>query len=80
MGGTLADKNDVTELNDNILNSMTNRWSKQTYGQGFDCKYTSFNKYVNMFECMEISEYIYKGEVEPYYRNLPEKWQLCWSQ
>ena len=26
-----------------------------------------------MFDCMEIAEYIYKGLVEPSYKNLPEQ-------
>ena len=37
-GGKLADKIDVTELNDIILNSMPNSSFKQAYIQGFGCK------------------------------------------
>ena len=58
-GATLSDKIDVTDLDDIILNRMPNIWSKQAYVQGFDCKSISFKKYVNMFERMEISKYIY---------------------
>ena len=41
-GAALADKIDVTELNDILLNRMTNRWSKQAYVQGFDREFISF--------------------------------------
>ena len=34
----LADKIDVTELIEIILNSMPNSWSKKAYVQGFDCE------------------------------------------
>ena len=50
LGATLADKIDVTELNEIILNIMPNSWSKQAYVQGFDCESISFKKSVNMFE------------------------------
>ena len=55
---TLSDKMDVTELHEIILNIMTNSWSKKAYVQGFDCESISFKKAVNMFERMEIVEYI----------------------
>ena len=47
---------------------MPNGWYKQAYVQGFDCGFISFKKYVNMFERMEIAEYIYEGIVEPSYK------------
>ena len=34
LGTTLADKMDVTELNEVFFNSMPNSWSKQVYVQG----------------------------------------------
>ena len=37
-GSTMADKMCVTELNEIILNSMPNSWTKQAYVQGFDCE------------------------------------------
>ena len=46
---------------------MPNKWSKQAYVQGFDCEYISFKKAVNMFEQMDIAEYIYEVLVEPSY-------------
>ena len=49
---------------------MPNRWSKQVYVQGFDCEYISFKKAVNMFEQMDIAEYIYEDVAEPSYKNL----------
>ena len=39
---------------------MTNSWYSQAYVQGFDFESINDNKYVNMFECMEISESVYK--------------------
>ena len=51
-GGDLADKIDVTELDDIFINTMTNIWSKQAYVQGFDWKYILFKKPVNMFDRM----------------------------
>ena len=68
LGATLADKIEVTALDEIILNRMPNSWYKQAYVQGFDCESISFKKAVNMFECMEITEYIYKGVVEPSYK------------
>ena len=35
--------------------------------QGFDCETLTFEKYVNVFEPMEITEFIYEGFVEPSY-------------
>ena len=69
-GVILTDKISVTKLNEILLNSMPNRWSKQAYLQGFDCEYISFKRAVNMFERMYIVESIYKGAVEPFYQNL----------
>ena len=37
-GATMADKTDVTELNEILLNSIPNSWSEQAYIQGFDCE------------------------------------------
>ena len=38
----LADKIDVTDLNEISLNSMPNSWSRQAYVQGFDCESVTF--------------------------------------
>ena len=57
----------VTEFNDIILNIMSNRWYKQAYVKGLDYKSILFKKAVNMFDSMEIAEYIYKDVVEPSY-------------
>ena len=56
---TMSDKMVVTEINEILLNSMPNSWSKQMYVQGFDCKYIYFKKAVKTFDCMKISETIY---------------------
>ena len=38
--------------------------------QVFDCEYITSKVSDNMFERMEIVEYIYEGVVKPYYKNL----------
>ena len=57
-GTILADKIGVTKLNNIILNSMANSWSKKAYVQSFDYEYIPFKKAVNMFERMKIAESI----------------------
>ena len=66
-GADFTDNIGVTELNEILLNSMPNIWSKQACVQGFDCESITLKKDDNMFEHMEIAESIYKGIVEPYY-------------
>ena len=51
-----------------LLNITSNSWSKQACVQGFDCGTITFKEAVNMFECMEIAEYIYEGVVEHSYK------------
>ena len=70
-GKNLDDKIDLTELNEILLNSMPNIWSKQAYVQGFYFRSILFKKAANMFERMEIAESIHGGLVEPSYKNLP---------
>ena len=55
-------------MNENLLNSMKNIWIRQAYVQSFDCEFIIFEKYLNMFEHMEIEEYIYEGVVEHSYK------------
>ena len=60
---------------------MTTIWYKQAYVQGFRYKYILFKITVNMFECMEIAEFIYKVLLEPSYKKThPGICQPCWSQ
>ena len=47
---------------------MPNSSSNKTYVQGFYCESITFQAAVNMFECMEMSESIYEGVVEPSYK------------
>ena len=68
LGAIFSGKIGITELNDILLNSMHNSWSKQAYVQGFECEYISFKKSVNIFERMEIDESIYEGVVETSYK------------
>ena len=69
-GAKLTEKIKVAKINEILLNSMPNSWSKQAHVQGFYCKSVNFKKDINIFECMDISESIYEGLVEPYYKNL----------
>ena len=63
----MTDKMGGTELNEILLNSIPNSWSKQAYVQGFNCETISFKRSVNMFERMEISESIYEGVLKSSY-------------
>ena len=67
-GENLTDKIVGTKLNEILLNSMPNSWSKQAYLKGFDCEYITLKRAVNMFESMEIYESIYEGVEEPSYK------------
>ena len=67
-GATLNYRIGVTDLNEILHNSIPGSCSKQVYVQGFECESITFKKSVNMFEHMEISESIYEGVVEPYYK------------
>ena len=58
-GSKLTEKIGMRELNETLLNSVPNNWSKRAYVLVFDCEYIIFLKYANMFERMKISEYIY---------------------
>ena len=69
-GAKTSEKIGDTELNEIVLNIMTNGWSKRAYVQGFDSGYITFKAYANMFERTEIAEYIYEDVVEPSFKNL----------
>ena len=51
-----------------FLNSMPNGWINQAREQGFYCESITFFQTVNMFERMEIAEYIYEGVLETSYK------------
>ena len=59
-GAKAHEKISETKMNEIILNSMPNIWSKKLHVQGFYCEYITFKKAKNMFECMEIAESIMK--------------------
>ena len=67
-GVTMADKIGVNKLNEIILNSTNNSWSKKACVQGFDYESIFKKIAVNMFERMEIAEIIYEGVVTPSYK------------
>ena len=50
-----------TELNEIIPHSMPNGWIRQAYVKRF--YFEAVNQDIDMFYCMKISEYIYKGAV-----------------
>ena len=41
---------------------------EQAHMQGFDCESITFKSAVDMFERMEIAEFIYEGVLKPYYK------------
>ena len=43
----LADKIDISELNEILINSLPISCSKEAYVQGFNCEYILFKKYIN---------------------------------
>ena len=55
----------VTDLNEILLNIISNSWSNQACVQGFDYESIKSKSAVNMFERMETAEYIYEGVLEP---------------
>ena len=59
-GSTPTQKIGMTELNEILLKSMPNSWSKQAYVQVFDWEYITLKKSVNLFELMDIAESIKK--------------------
>ena len=69
-GSTPTQKIGTTELNEILLNSMPNSWSKQAYVQGFDWKSINLKQSVNLFERMDIAESMFKGVVEPSYKKI----------
>ena len=79
-GATLTDKIGLNKLNEILPNSMPTRCYKHAYVQGFDCEYITFKKYVNMFECMEISEYIYEGVGNLLIKTYLGRRQPFWSE
>ena len=50
---------------------MPNFCYKQAYMKGFDCESISLEKYVNIFEWMEIAESIYEGTLDFFIKTLP---------
>ena len=76
----LTDKIRVTKLNEILLNSIPNIWSKQAYVKGFGFESITFKKAVNIFERMEINESIYECLVENSYKTYLGRRQPCWSQ
>ena len=49
-GAKMPNKIGLMELDEILINIMSNSWSKQAYVQVFGCGYITFKKAVNMFE------------------------------
>ena len=60
----ISDKICITDLDEILLNSISNIWSNQEYVQVFDSESIHFKGAITMFDIMEISEYIYDVVVE----------------
>ena len=56
-----AKKMDPEELNDILLQNVSNSWAGQSYIQEWYFKGRSYKETCNMFERMKIAEAIYKG-------------------
>ena len=69
-GSDMDNKSFESELNEILLHNTPNGWDKKDFIQGFDSETAAFNKSINMFECMEILEYIWGGIVKPYNKKL----------
>ena len=67
-GSKSSDKTGEIYLNEIILCSMPNGWSRQAYVQVFNFEGVIFNQTTNMFDPMETDESIYEGVVEPSYQ------------
>ena len=69
---TMDEKMGVTQLNEILLDTMKNSWSKQSYVQGFDCETISFKNSIKRSKRMEISESIYEGVVTASYKKATQ--------
>ena len=58
-GSKESDKLRETELNGIILHTIPNGCNMQDYGQFFYFEAVTLKQAINMFERMEVSEYIY---------------------
>ena len=66
----MENKSFEAEINEILLHNTTNGWDKQYFMEGFDFETATFNMSINMFECMEISEYICEGIFKPFTEKL----------
>ena len=55
---------------------MYNDWGKKYLIQGLDFEAVPFKKSINMFERMDIVEYIYEGVTEPNTKELNRSGQM----
>ena len=67
MGSNPNNKIVETELNDTLIHSMINGWVKKDLFKGLDFKLVNFQMECNLFEHMEIYEYIYEVVIETSY-------------
>ena len=55
------------ELNQIILHSIRNGWSRKTYVKGSDFEAVNLKHAINIFEGMEIADFFDEGVVQPSY-------------
>ena len=65
------------EINEILLNIISNGQIKQLYVQCFDFETITFKQYVNIFEHMQIAETIYDGVVELSYTKTTRYYDNC---
>ena len=58
------------EPNEILMNNTPNGWDNQDFMQGFDSETATYNKSINVFECMDISDYICEGIGKPFTEKL----------
>ena len=60
-------QNIEAKFNELLLHSIPKSWGKKDFLQGFYFEAVTFKKEINMFERLDIVEYIYEGVAEPFY-------------
>ena len=60
-GSNASNNMSPEELNEIILQTVLNVWSKKSYLQGWGFEGKTYKGTCDMFECMDIAEQVYKG-------------------
>ena len=59
-GSDASKKMEMEELNEILLHTVLNGWSKQSYLQGWGFELKTYRETCAMFERMEVAEQVYK--------------------